>query len=59
MCSVYEDTELYDWLRWVEQNGPSFLQAVAEAAFMADLKHYCLLRPLLLKLKDGCSKVQD
>jgi hypothetical protein len=36
--SVYEDVELLDWLRWAEENGPSFLRTIAEAAFTADLK---------------------
>jgi hypothetical protein len=57
MCSVYEGTELYDWLRSVEANGPSFLQAMAGVAFMADLKQYSLLRPVLLKMKEGCPKL--
>jgi len=53
MYSVYEDGELYDWLRSVEANGPSFLQA----AFIADLKQYGLLRPVLLKLREGGPKL--
>jgi hypothetical protein len=42
--------ELHDWLRWAEENGSSFLEATAEAALIADLPHYNLLRPLLLKI---------
>jgi hypothetical protein len=38
MCSVYDDVELHDWLRWAEENGPSFLRTIAEAPFTADLK---------------------
>ena len=38
-------------LRWAEENGSSFLKATAEAALIADLKHYNLLRPVLLELK--------
>jgi hypothetical protein len=53
MCSVYDDVELFDWLRWTEENGPSFLKTVAEAAFLADLANYNLLRPALLKLKES------
>jgi hypothetical protein len=53
MCSVYEDTELYDWLRWAEENGTSFLRRIADAAFVADLKNYNLIRPALLKLKEA------
>jgi hypothetical protein len=39
--------------RWVEENGPSFLQTIAEAAFTADLKNYNSLRRVLLKLKEA------
>jgi hypothetical protein len=45
MCSVYDDVELLDWLRWAEGDGPSFLRTIAEAAFTADLNDYNLLRP--------------
>jgi hypothetical protein len=48
--STYTDTELHDWLRWADEHGSSFLRAIAEAAFVADLKHYSLLRPVLLEL---------
>jgi hypothetical protein len=51
MCSVYDDVELLDWLRWAEENGTSFLRTIAEAAFTADIPHYLLLRPVLLELK--------
>jgi len=51
MCSAYDDVELHDWLRWAEENGSSFLKTTAEAALIADLKHYNLLRPVLLELK--------
>jgi hypothetical protein len=51
MCSVYEDAELYDWLRWAGERGTSFLRTVSEAAFVADLKQYSLLRPVLVELK--------
>ena len=53
MCSVYEDVELHDWLVWVDEHGPSFLRAIATAAFTADLKNYNLLRPALLKLREA------
>jgi hypothetical protein len=53
MCSVYEDTELYDWLRWADEHAPSFLRITAEAAFTADRKNYNLLRPDRLKLHDA------
>ena len=51
MLSVYEDAELYDWLRWADEHGSCFLRAIGEAVFIADLKHYNLLRPFLLELK--------
>jgi hypothetical protein len=51
MCSVYDDMELLDWLRWAAGDGPSFLRTILEASFMADLKNYNLLRPVLLELK--------
>jgi len=50
-CSAYTDPELHDWLIWAEENGSNFLRVIAEAAFVSDLKHYALLRPILLKLK--------
>lgn len=51
MNSPVSDEDLYGWLRWAEENGSSFLRAVAEATLLADLKHYNLLRPVLLALK--------
>jgi hypothetical protein len=30
---------------------------MAGVAFMADLKQYSLLRPVLLKMKEGCPKL--
>jgi hypothetical protein len=56
MCSVHEDRALYDWLRWAEESGPSFLRTMAEASFMADLKNYNLLQPVLLELKKDWPK---
>jgi len=52
MYSVYEDAELYEWLRWAEENGNGFLQTITEAAFVSDLKQYALIRPILLKLRE-------
>src|ERR1022692_3459249 len=49
--SATTDNELHDWLIWADEHGTSFLHAVAEAAFLSDLKHYRLLRPVLLNLK--------
>ena len=51
MESAYTDIERHDWLRWAEENGSSFLKTTAEAALIADLQHYNLLRPVLLELK--------
>jgi hypothetical protein len=45
MCSVYDDVELLEWLRWAEEHGTSFPRKLAEAAFGADLKNYNLIRP--------------
>jgi hypothetical protein len=47
------DPELADWLRWAPQSvkAPNFIRAIAEAAFLADLPNYTLLRPVLLELK--------
>lgn len=46
-----EDDELRGWLRWADERGSIFLQTIAEAASIADEKHYILLRPVLLKLR--------
>jgi hypothetical protein len=50
------DDELQNWLRWELENGSSFLRAIGEAALVADLKHYNLLRPVLMRLKEGESR---
>jgi len=49
--SATADNELHDWLIWSREHGTSFLHAIAEAAFVSDLKHYRLLRPVLRNLK--------
>jgi hypothetical protein len=49
--SASTDNELHDWLIWAREQGTSFLHAIAEAAFVSDLKHYRLLRPILLSLR--------
>jgi hypothetical protein len=51
--SATTDPELEPWLRWACEDGnvPSFVRAIAEAAFMACLPDYQLLRPVLLELK--------
>ena len=51
--SATTDPELTDWLRWASESVdvPNFIRTIAEAAFLADLPHYNLLRPVLLELK--------
>jgi hypothetical protein len=51
LYSASTDEELHDWLVWADEHGTSFLQAIAEAAFVSDLRDYYSLRPTLLKLK--------
>jgi hypothetical protein len=53
MYSAATDAELRDWLNWVSETGevPIFIRTIAEAAFLADLANYALLRPVLLTLK--------
>jgi hypothetical protein len=48
--SASTDEELHAWLIWAREHS-SFLHAIAEAAFLSDLKHYRLLRPVLKNLK--------
>jgi hypothetical protein len=52
-CSAITDPDLRDWLRWASESGETsnFLRTVAEAALIADLRNYGLLRPVLLELK--------
>jgi len=49
--SATTDNELHDWLIWAREHSTNFLHAIVEAAFLSDLKHYRLLRPVLLNLK--------
>jgi len=51
--SANTDPDLGDWLRWASASGeaPIFVRTIAEAAFLADLPNYVLLRPVLLELK--------
>jgi hypothetical protein len=53
MISAYTDPELRDWLRWASESGrtPRFVRTVAEAALVACIPDYVLLRPVLLELK--------
>jgi hypothetical protein len=37
MVSARADDELQDWLVWAEENGSSFVRAIAEAASSADI----------------------
>jgi hypothetical protein len=50
--SANSDPKLTDWLRWATESGdvPVFVKTVAEAASIADLRQYALLRPVLLEL---------
>ena len=50
---AYADPELHDWLHWASESGkaPMFVRRVAEAALMACIPDYLLLRPVLLELK--------
>ena len=51
LYSARTDNELHDWLVRAAEHGTSFLRAIAEAAFVSDLRDYHLLRPVLLDLK--------
>jgi hypothetical protein len=53
MDSAHTDPELSQWLRWASEGGntPMFVRMVAEAARMACMPDYVLLRPVLLELK--------
>jgi len=55
--SAYTDNELRDWLVWLSSaNVSSFLRVISEAASLADLKDYALLRPTLVELKQNYPK---
>jgi hypothetical protein len=49
MDSAHTDPELSRWLRWASERGhtPAFVRTVAEAALMACMPNYALLRPVL------------
>jgi len=53
MCSANTDPELSQWLRWASESGEvlAFVRTIAEAALIACLPDYELLRPVLLELK--------
>lgn len=53
LLSANDDPELRDWLRWAEESGqaPIFAKTLADAALIADLPNYALLRSVLLELK--------
>jgi len=53
MDSAHTDPELNHWLLWAAEQGhtPSFVRTVAEAARMACIPDFVLLRPVLLELK--------
>ena len=52
--SPYTDPDLREWLYWASEShkSPMFVRTIAGAAFLADLPHYELLRPVLIKLKE-------
>ena len=52
LYSANTDPDLHDWLRWASESGeaPTFVKTVAEAAHIADLPSYDMLRPVLLEL---------
>lgn len=53
LYTAKNDADLRDWILWAGESNevPMFVKTIAEAAFIADLSHYDLLRPVLLKLK--------
>jgi hypothetical protein len=53
MDSTTTDPELRQWLRWASElgNAPAFVRKVADAACLACLPEYELLRPVLMELK--------
>jgi len=53
MDSANTDPDLSQWLRWASEGGntPTFVRTVAQAALIACLPAYELLRPMLLELK--------
>jgi len=50
--SAHTDPELRDWL-WASEEGNAlaFVRTVAEAALLASMPDYVLLRPVLVELK--------
>jgi hypothetical protein len=53
MDSPHTGPEVRQWLRWASERGntPMFARTVAEAALVACIPDYILLRPVLLELK--------
>jgi hypothetical protein len=53
MDSAHTNHKLDHWLRWASESGstPMFVRTVAEAARMACMPDYVLLRPVLHELK--------
>jgi hypothetical protein len=53
MASANTEPELRDWLRWAAEDGnlPAFVRKLAEAALLASMPDYVLLRPVLVELK--------
>jgi hypothetical protein len=49
---AFEDSELSEWLiQAIEEDPGQFLRALAEAAVIACPEDYCLVRPVLIRLK--------
>jgi hypothetical protein len=57
--SATSDPDLSGWLHWATESGEAsnFIRTVADAASIADLADYALLRPVLLKLKQKTSNL--
>jgi hypothetical protein len=53
MHSSHTDPELSQWLRWASEGGntPMFVRMVTQAALIACLPDYALLRSVLVELK--------
>jgi hypothetical protein len=53
MDSANTDPKLRSWLGWAAEGGntPMFVRTVADAALIACIQEYELLRPVLIELK--------
>jgi hypothetical protein len=49
---AFDDSELSEWLmQAIDEDSGQFLRALAEAAVIACPEDYCLVRPVLIRLK--------